>query len=104
LLSASVSAWRFPLTTSLAGCSGKPGLLHRPSRDDPRRPHPVAQGRAYALELVAGGNPLEEMALRLAKQACDLLASFDPARLKICGNRAKARRFYSRKKLVLKLG
>ena len=87
----------------------------------------AGQDRAYSLELVAGGNPLEDIALRLAKQAADLLTGFDSARLKICGNpecgwmfldstrnasrrwcdmaacgnRAKAKRFYARKKLVV---
>ncbi len=82
--------------------------------------------RTYRLELAAGGNALEDVAQRLAKQAADLLTAFDPARLKICGNpgcgwmfldgtrnasrrwcdmaacgnRVKARRFYSRKKLA----
>ena len=85
--------------------------------------------RTYRLELTAGGNPLEEITLRLAQQAADLLTGFDPARLKICGNpqcgwlfldttrnasrrwcdmaacgnRAKAKRFYSRKRLAAKL-
>jgi len=82
------------------------------------------QGRPFSLELATGGNPLEEIALRLAKQASDLLTGFDPARLKICGNpdcgwmfldstrnasrrwcdmaacgnRAKAKRFYEKNK------
>jgi predicted RNA-binding Zn ribbon-like protein len=73
---------------------------------------------------------LEEVTLRLAKQAADLLTGFDPARLKMCsnpecgwmfldstrnasrrwcemaacGNRAKAKRFYRKKKLRTTLG
>jgi predicted RNA-binding Zn ribbon-like protein len=86
------------------------------------------QDRPYSLELASGSNPLEDIALCLAKQAADLLTGFDPARLKICGNpkcgwlfldttrnasrrwcdmaacgnRAKAQRFYRRKKLAAK--
>jgi len=82
------------------------------------------QDRIYSLELAASGNPLEDIALRLAKQAADLLTNFDPARLKICGNpdcgwmfldgtrnasrrwcdmaacgnRAKAKRFYNKQR------
>jgi predicted RNA-binding Zn ribbon-like protein len=84
--------------------------------------------RPYRLELASGDNPLEDIALRLAKKAADLLTGFNPARLKVCGNpecgwmfldatrnasrrwcdmagcgnRAKARRFYRRKKLAAK--
>ncbi|OHD19965.1 MAG: hypothetical protein A2064_13560 [Spirochaetes bacterium GWB1_66_5] len=84
--------------------------------------------RNYRLELVPVDNLLEDIAQRLARQAADLLTAFDPARLKICGNpgcgwmfldgtrnasrrwcdmagcgnRAKAKRFYSRKKLAAK--
>jgi predicted RNA-binding Zn ribbon-like protein len=84
------------------------------------------QRYAYALELDLehDARPLERVALRLAQQAADLLTSLDTARLKICsnprcgwlfldtsrnasrrwcnmaacGNRAKARRFYSKRK------
>ena len=84
----------------------------------------TAQGEAFSLELAPGANPLEGVLLRILRQAADLLTSFDPARLKICGNpgcgwlfldttrnasrrwcdmaacgnRAKARSFYRRKK------
>ncbi len=85
-------------------------------------------GQRYALELDLehGEKPLEHVALRLAQQAAELLTSLDSARLKICGNprcgwlfldttrnssrrwcdmaacgnRAKARRHYARKKLT----
>ncbi len=83
-----------------------------------------APGGRYALELERGENPLEDIPLRLARQAADLLTSLDPARLKICGNpecgwlfldtsrnasrrwcdmagcgnRAKAKRFYDKRK------
>ncbi|MBE3063935.1 MAG: CGNR zinc finger domain-containing protein [Spirochaetes bacterium] len=78
---------------------------------------------------MAGDNPLEDITLRLAKRAADLLAGLDRARLKICGNpecgwlfldttrngsrrwcdmaacgnRAKAKRFYSKRKLAARL-
>jgi predicted RNA-binding Zn ribbon-like protein len=88
-----------------------------------------ASGTTYTLELMAGGNPLENITLRLAKRAADLLAGLDRARLKFCGNpecgwlfldttrngsrrwcdmaacgnRAKAKRFYSKRKLAARL-
>ncbi len=78
------------------------------------------------LDLEHDGKPLEHIGLQLAQQAADLLTSLDSARLKICsnprcgwffldttrnasrrwcdmaacGNRAKARRHYSKKKLA----
>jgi len=81
-----------------------------------------APGRRYALDLERGEKPLEEIGLRLTQQAADLLTGLDTARVKICGNptcgwlfldttrngsrrwcdmagcgnRAKAKRFYSR--------
>jgi predicted RNA-binding Zn ribbon-like protein len=81
--------------------------------------------RNYRLELVTGDAPLEDVTLRLARQAADLLTAFDPSRLKVCGNpecgwmfldntrnasrrwcdmaacgnRAKAKRYYSKKRL-----
>ena len=81
-------------------------------------------GQDYALELERSEKPLEDIALRLTQQAAELLTGLDTARLKICsnpkcgwlfldttrnasrrwcdmaacGNRAKAKRFYSRKK------
>ena len=84
-------------------------------------------GQRYALDLEHSEKPLEDIALRLAQQAADLLTRLDAARLKICsnpkcgwlfldttrnasrrwcdmaacGNRAKAKRFYSRKKLAV---
>ncbi len=87
-------------------------------------------GAPYVLELIAGGNPLEEITLGLAERAAELLTGLDRARLKICGNpecgwlfldttrnasrrwcdmaacgnRAKAKRFYSKKKLAAGLG
>jgi len=119
-------------------------LLHAAIEDRPPEPAPLdvfnahlgqalartvlqpgpAAGQPYRLELAPGADPLEEVTLRLARQAGDLLTGFDPARLKICGNpecgwmfldstrnasrrwcdmagcgnRAKARRYYSRKK------
>jgi predicted RNA-binding Zn ribbon-like protein len=83
-------------------------------------------GQRYALDLEHSEKPLEDIALRLAQQAADLLTSLDTARLKICsnpkcgwlfldttrnasrrwcdmgacGNRAKARRHYAKKKLT----
>ncbi len=83
-------------------------------------------GAPYTLELKAGGDPLDGIALRLAKQATELLTGLDRARLKVCGNpecgwlyldttrnasrrwcdmaacgnRAKAKRFYSKRKLA----
>lgn len=84
-----------------------------------------APERNYRLELVPGDNPLEDIPLRLVRQAADLLTGFTPGRLKVCGNpecgwmfldntrnasrrwcdmaacgnRAKAKRFYSKNKL-----
>jgi predicted RNA-binding Zn ribbon-like protein len=86
-----------------------------------------APGRRYALDLERGQKPLEEIRLRLTQQAADLLTGLDSARLKICGNptcgwlfldttrngsrrwcdmagcgnRAKAKRFYRRRKASL---
>ena len=87
--------------------------------------HPgTAQGDAFSLELAPGANPLDAVLFRILRQAADLLTCFDPARLKICcnpecgwlfldttrnasrrwcdmaacGNRAKARRFYRKKR------
>lgn len=88
----------------------------------------AGQERSYRLELVPGDNPLEDVTLRMARQASDLLTAFDPAHLKICGNpecgwmfldstrnasrrwcdmagcgnRAKAKRFYSKMKIGAK--
>jgi predicted RNA-binding Zn ribbon-like protein len=99
------------------------GHLGRALRQAVLQPGPALKG-AYRLELAAGENPLEQIALRLAKQAGELLTGLDPARLKMCGNpecgwmfldstrnasrrwcdmagcgnRAKARSFYRRKK------
>jgi len=84
----------------------------------------TSQGDAFRLELAPGADPLEGVLFRILRQAADLLTSFDPARLKICGNpecgwlfldttrngsrrwcdmaacgnRAKARRFYRKKR------
>jgi predicted RNA-binding Zn ribbon-like protein len=81
-------------------------------------------GQRYALDLEHSKKPLEDIRLRLAQQAADLLTSLDTARLKICsnptcgwlfldttrnasrrwcdmaacGNRAKARRHYAKQR------
>jgi predicted RNA-binding Zn ribbon-like protein len=83
-----------------------------------------APGQRYAVDLQHSEKPLEDVALRLAQQAADLLTSLDAARLKICsnptcgwlfldttrnasrrwcdmaacGNRAKARRHYAKQR------
>jgi predicted RNA-binding Zn ribbon-like protein len=84
----------------------------------------TSPGEAFSLEMAPGTNPLEQVLFRILRQAAELLSSSDLARLKICGNpecgwlfldttrngsrrwcdmaacgnRAKAQRFYRKKK------